>query len=122
MTITFATIVSRGYCFLNEFRSGRCRSCLFAIYGALSVLLNDAALEALISITYAWSVRDEELSSSPPRGARTHGLPMMTDWKSPETSMLLGRLPLNIYYSPSVWVLMSPFAIAVSLLWKRLKA
>ena len=74
------------YCFLNEFRSGRCRSCLFAIYGALSVLLNDAALGALISITYAWSVKDEELSSSPPRGARTHGLPMMTDWKSPEAS------------------------------------
>ena len=55
-------------------------------YGALSVLLNDAALGALISITYAWSVKDEELSSSPPRGARTHGLPMMTDWKSPEAS------------------------------------
>ena len=86
MTITFATIVSRGYCFLSEFRSGRCRSCLFAIYGALSVLLNDAALGALISITYAWSVKDEELSSSPPPGARTHGLPMMTDWKSPEAS------------------------------------
>ena len=86
MTITFATIVSRGYCFLNEFRSGRCRSCLFAIYGALSVLLNDAALGALISITYAWSVKDEELSSSPLRGARTHGLPMMTDWKSLEAS------------------------------------
>ena len=76
----------RIYCFLSEFRSGRCRSCLFAIYGALSVLLNDAALGALISITYAWSVKDEELSSSPPPGARTHGLPMMTDWKSPEAS------------------------------------
>ena len=81
---TFATIVSRGFCFLSEFRSGRCRSCLFAIYGALSVLLNGAALGALISITYAWSVKGEELSSSPPPGARTHGLPMMTDWKSPE--------------------------------------
>ena len=29
--------------------------------------------------TYAWSVKDEELSSSPPRGARTHGLPVMAD-------------------------------------------
>ena len=84
MTITFATIVSRGYCFLSEFRSGRCRSCLFAIYGASSVLLNGAALGALISITYAWSVKDEELSSSPPPGARTHGLPMIADWKCPE--------------------------------------
>ena len=28
---------------------------------------------------YAWSVKDEELSSSPPRGARTHGLPVMAD-------------------------------------------
>ena len=82
MMITFATIVSRGYCFLNVFRSGRCRSCPFAIYGAWSVLLNDAALGALINITYACSVNDEELFSSPPLGARTHGLPMMTDWKS----------------------------------------
>ena len=82
MTITFATIVSRGYCFLSELRRGRCRSCLFAIYGAMSVLLNGAALGALISITYAWSVKDEELSSSPPRGARTHGLPVMADLKS----------------------------------------
>ena len=31
---------------------------------------------------YACSVNDEELYSSPPLGARTHGLPMMTDWKS----------------------------------------
>ena len=62
------------------------RSCLFATYGALSVLLNDAALGALINITYACSVNDEELSSSPPLGARTHGLPMMTDWKSLEAS------------------------------------
>ena len=83
MTIAFATIVSRGYCFLSEFRSGRCRSCLFAIYGALSVLLNDAALGALISITYAWSVKDEELSSSPPPGARTHGLPMTGKVRKP---------------------------------------
>ena len=30
----------------------------------------------------ACSVNDEELFSSPPLGARTHGLPMMTDWKS----------------------------------------
>ncbi len=86
MTITFATIVSRGYCFLNEFRSGRYRSCLFAIYGASSVLLNGAALGALINSTYAGSVKDEVLSSSPPLGVRTHGLPMMTDWKSPEAS------------------------------------
>ena len=28
------------------------------------------------------SANDEELFSSPPLGARTHGLPMMTDWKS----------------------------------------
>ena len=70
------------YCFLNVFRSGRRRSCPFATYGAWSVLLNDAALGALINITYACSVNDEELFSSPPLGARTHGLPMMTDWKS----------------------------------------
>ena len=44
MTITFATIVSRGYYSLREFRSGRGRSCLSAIYGAASVLLNGAAL------------------------------------------------------------------------------
>ena len=68
MTITLATIVSRGYYSLREFRSGRGRSCLSAIYGAASVLLNGAALGALISITYVWSVKDEELSSSPPRG------------------------------------------------------
>ena len=43
----FAATVSRGYCFLNVFQSGRRRSCLFATYGALSVLLNDAALGAL---------------------------------------------------------------------------
>ena len=79
MTITFATIVSRGYYSLREFRSGRCRSCLFAIYGAASVPLNGVAHGALISITYAWSVKDEELSSSPPLGARTHGLPAMAD-------------------------------------------
>ena len=30
--------------------------------------------------------RGEELSSSPPRGARAPGLPMMTDWKSLEAS------------------------------------
>ena len=71
--------VSRGYYSLREFRSGRCRSCLFAIYGAASVPLNGVAHGALISITYAWSVKDEELSSSPPRGARTHGLPVMAD-------------------------------------------
>ena len=79
MTITCASIVSRGYYSLREFRSGRCRSCLFAIYGATSVPLNGAALGALISITYAWSVKDEELSSSPPRGARIHGLPVRAD-------------------------------------------
>ena len=28
------------------------------------------------------SANDEELFSSPPMGARTHGLPMMTDWNS----------------------------------------
>ena len=82
MMITFATIASRGYCFLNVFRSGRRRSCPFATYGARSALLNDAALGVLINITYACSVNDEELYSSPPLGARTHGLPMMTDWKS----------------------------------------
>ena len=82
MMITFATIVNRGYCFLNVFRSGRRRSCPFATYGAWSVILNDAALGALINITYACSVNDEELFSSPPLGARTHGPPMMTDWKS----------------------------------------
>ena len=38
-----------------------------------------AALGALISITYAWNVKDEELSSSPPRGARIHGLPVRAD-------------------------------------------
>ena len=80
--ITFATIVNRGYCFLNVFRSGRRRSCPFATYGARSALLNDAALGVLINITYACSVNDEELFSSPPLGARTHGLPMMTDRKS----------------------------------------
>ena len=48
-------------------------------YGARSALLNDAALGVLINITYACSVNDEELFSSPPLGARTHGLPMMTD-------------------------------------------
>ena len=53
---------------VREFRNGRCRSCLFAIYGAASVPLNGVAHGALISITYAWSVKDEELSSSPPRG------------------------------------------------------
>ena len=37
---------------------------------------------ALINITYACSVNDKELFSSPQLGARTHGLPMMTDWKS----------------------------------------
>ena len=79
MTITCASIVSRGYYSLREFRSGRCRSCLFAIYGATSVPLNGAALGALICITYAWSVKDEELSSSPPRGARIHGLPVRAD-------------------------------------------
>ena len=47
-TITFATIVSRGYYSLREFRSGRCRSCLFAIYGAASVPLNGVAHGALI--------------------------------------------------------------------------
>ena len=46
---------------------------LFAIYGATSVSLNGAALGALISITYAWSVKDEELSSSPPRGRGSMG-------------------------------------------------
>ena len=50
-------------------------------HGARSALLNDAALGVLINITYACSVNDEELSSSPPLGARTHGLPMMTDRK-----------------------------------------
>ena len=54
----------------------------YCVYGASSVPLNGAALGALISITYAWSVKDEELSFSPPRGARTHGLPVMADWKS----------------------------------------
>ena len=58
------------------------RCCPFATYGARSALLNDAALGVLINITYACSVNDEELFSSPPLGARTHGLPMMTDWKS----------------------------------------
>ena len=77
--VTCASIVSRGYYSLREFRSGRCRSCLFAIYGATSVPLNGAALGALISITYAWSEKDEELSSSPPRGARIHGLPVRAD-------------------------------------------
>ena len=81
MMITFAAIVNRGYCFLNVFRSGRRRSCPFATYGARSAPLNDA-LGVLIYITYACSVNDEELFSSPPLGARTHGLPMMTDWKS----------------------------------------
>ena len=63
-------------------RSGRRRSYPFATYGARSALLNDAALGVLINTTYACSVNDEELFSSPPLGARTHGLPMMTDWKS----------------------------------------
>ena len=36
MTITFATIVNRGYCFLNVFRSGRRRNYPFATYGARS--------------------------------------------------------------------------------------
>ena len=82
MTITFATIVNRGYCFLNVFRSGRRRTYPFATYGARSALLNDAAHGVLINTTYACSANDEELFSSPPLGARTHGLPMMTDWKS----------------------------------------
>ena len=68
--------------FPERIRSGRRRSCPFATYGAWSVLLNDAALGTLINITYACSVNDEELFSSPPLGARTHGLPMMTDWMS----------------------------------------
>ena len=33
---------------------------------------------------------DEELFSSPPMGARTHGLPMMTDWSS--LSAIIGAL------------------------------
>ena len=82
MTITFATIVNRGYCFLNVFRSGKRRTYPFVTYGARSALFNDAAHGVLINTTYACSANDEELFSSPPLGARTHGLPMMTDWKS----------------------------------------
>ena len=61
---------------------GRRRTYPFATYGARSALHNDAAHGVLTNTTYACSANDEELFSSPPLGARTHGLPMMTDWKS----------------------------------------
>ena len=71
---------------LNVFRSGKLRTCPSVTYGVRSALLNDAAHEVLTNTTCACSANDEELFSSPPRGARTHGLPMMTDWKSLEAS------------------------------------
>ena len=82
MTITYATIVNKGYCFLNVFRSGKLRTYPSVTYGVRSALLNDAAHEVLTNTTYACSANEEELFSSPPMGARTHGLPMMADWNS----------------------------------------
>ena len=73
MMITYATIVNKGYCFLNVFRSGKLRTYPSATHGVHEVLTNT---------TCACSANDEELLSSPPMGARIHGLPMMTDCNS----------------------------------------
>ena len=59
-------------------------------YGVRSAPLNDAAHEVLTNTTYACSANDEELFSSPPMGARTHGPPMMTDCNS--LSAIIGAL------------------------------
>ena len=80
MMITYATLVNKGYCFLNEFRSGKPRAYPSVTYGVRSALLNDAAHGVLTNTTFACSASDEELFSSPLLGARTLGLPMMTDW------------------------------------------
>ena len=80
MMITYATVVNKGNCFLNEFLSGKPRACPSVTLGVRSAPLNDAARGVLTNTTYACSANDEEWFSSPLRGARILGLPTKTDW------------------------------------------